>query len=228
MILRLVGIAIVLASLWFGVGQVRDKHRLDAQITAQKEAKTAEAKVDLSKLGKTEFAYRQSAKLSHRQGLFLEASPQFGSIDEAKRLLQGLKAEVVIHDGKGREIDRAPLVAEESSGCGAPPGLVLTTLKDFPDGEYRGTLDVTSPAPVIEGRNQTLIGRYYVCGMLDFRSMVFGILGYGAIAVSGLIATGMISRQWRTRKSTASGAEGTETLEQTQASGAGDFGQNQG
>lgn len=201
--MRGIGIALIVAGLYFGVDQVQEKIRLDATIAAQKEARAAEVAVDLSKVGKIEFPYRQSAPLSHRQGMFLEVTPQPESLDKAKALLKGLKAEIVIHDKERREIDRALLEPEESRGCGAPPGLVLTTLNHFPDGDYSVTLDVASPALEIHGRKQLLVARYSVCEMNRLRSLITGIIGYGAIVVAGLIAAGMISRYRRAHQSQA-------------------------
>jgi hypothetical protein len=181
-ILTLLTLALLLATVWFGIYSVRGQRELEQA----QQARTIRLPVDLAQPGQYQGLLRETHLPAHAARLNLLITP--APAQPGNSSFTGLQGHIRLADQTGNapvdeDITGQSIIAVEEDGA-----VRYQLLRYFPSakGDYTLTLTITRPAPALAGHAQELLGQYEICGLESVPNAIAGLLAW----VCGLIGAG--------------------------------------
>ncbi len=181
-------------------------HAEESKLDQAKQATPIQLTVDLSKPGKFHGSFKQTFTIAHSQYLKLQIQPDFSSEEELKEALQGLEGTLTLTNAHGEEVWRDELPSDTvATDSYRETGLYLfISIPIVPLGTYQLTVEVTNGAAGLSGRKQTLIAKYFLCGLLHIAVFIVRLLAVGCWVVATAIGLVLFFlRRRRLRKTPA-------------------------
>jgi hypothetical protein len=146
-------------------------------------------KVDLSKQGEYKGEFRHNYGMAHAQYVAIVTEPSLTSSDEAKAILEGLRGSLSVVDSSGGVVYETPFNAEQFDcrEMREKNWLPAVDFGHFDRGRYELRLVVEHGAPRLSGVSQTLVARYFLCGMEQTVVEVMWLFGVGACTIAGIL-----------------------------------------
>lgn len=182
---RIVGVTIACLAMGVAIWSGREAVRMNSDFQRWLVARPMESAVDLSQPGETTVPFRQTCGTSHGEALLLQCDLDDQSVVGLEEAFRDLAAEFVVRDSNGSEIESADVNAQTVFSW---DGMILLALIDpFREGEYVATLNVTSGAPALADKKQTMFVQYQLCGLEQMPAVVAGAVAVGA-GVIGIVS----------------------------------------
>ncbi|MCK4627078.1 MAG: hypothetical protein KAV00_17330, partial [Phycisphaerae bacterium] len=199
----------VIIAIAFTVGGVylfMEARAHKSKVDQAKQATPIQLTVDLSKPGKFHGSFKQTFTGAHCQYLKLQIQPEFSSEEELKEALQELEGTLTLTNAYGEEVWRDELSSDtvNTNFCQETGSYLFISMRTVPLGTYRLTVEVTNGAAGLSGRKQTLIAKYFLCGLLHLEISIVRLLAVGCWVVATAIALVLFFlRRRRSRKTPA-------------------------
>jgi hypothetical protein len=164
---------------------VDEQHRADEA----RESDLIHWKVDLSKPGQYKGAFHHNYDLAHCQYIAIVTDPPLTSSEEATTILEGLKGRLSVVDSDGGVVFEKPIDAKYF-GCRKIEEKNWMPEIDFGHfalGKYELRVVVDHGGPRLASVSQTLVARYFLCGLERTINQVMWLLGLGACTIAGIL-----------------------------------------
>ncbi len=139
--------------------------------------------IDLSSSGEITTPFRQTCATAHAQVIELSVEPSSDSPTPID--LVGLRMSMTIAQADGVEVASLDVSGDDLPH--EPSPLPIARFYPFAKGDYIARVSVTSPAPALAGRAQTLVARYELCGLELMPAAVLQVAAIGVGIISAVI-----------------------------------------